>query len=224
MRRPFACPAQAFLVSDGDQRGGTTGATSQARKGEDMSEITRVPLQPVSKGSLTRIWLGVIVALLIGGTAAWAVRYQGLVVETVKAGTGPSPTLTDVVLVNYAGHLQNGKPFDKGEKVAMPVEGVIPGFSQGLQKMQRGGKYKLIIPAAMAYGAEEKKNPATGEVVIPANSDLVFDVELVDFRSAAEIEQQRQMLQQMQQQSGGKGGPGGGAGGLPPGMEGMPQP
>ena len=72
--------------------------------------------------------------------------------------------------------------FDKGEKVAMPVEGVIPGFSQGLQKMQRGGKYKLIIPAAMAYGAEEKKNPASGEVVIPANSDLVFDVELVDFK------------------------------------------
>ncbi len=188
-----------------------------------MSEITRVPLQPVAKGSLTKIWLGVIIALLIGGTAAWAVRYQGLVVETIKAGTGPMPTGSDVVLVNYAGHLENGKQFDKGEKVAMPVEGVIPGFSQGLQKMQRGGKYKLIIPAAMAYGAQEQKNQATGEVVIPANSDLVFEVELVDFRSAAEIEQQRQMLQQMQQQSGGKGGAGG-AGGLPPGMEVMPQP
>ena len=57
-------------------------------------------------------------------------------------------------------------------------------------------------------------------MVIPANSDLVFDVELVDFRSAAEIEQQRQMLQQMQQQMGGKGGPGAPV----PGMEAMPQP
>ena len=103
-----------------------------------MSEITRVPLQPVGKGSLTRIWIGVILALLIGATTAWAVRYQGLVVETVKAGSGPSPTLGDVVLVNYAGHLASGKEFDKGEKVAMPVEGVIPGFSKGLQKMQRG--------------------------------------------------------------------------------------
>jgi FKBP-type peptidyl-prolyl cis-trans isomerase FkpA len=175
-----------------------------------MSEITRVPLQPVTKGALTKIWLGVVVALLIGGTTAWAVRYQGLVVDTVKVGTGPSPTLGDVVLVNYSGHLPNGKEFDKGHKVAMPVEGVIPGFSQGLQKMQRGGKYKLIIPAALAYGAQEQKNQATGQVVIPANSDLVFDVELVDFKSAAEIEQQRQMLQQLRQQMGNasKGGAG----------------
>jgi FKBP-type peptidyl-prolyl cis-trans isomerase FkpA len=182
-----------------------------------MSEITRVPLQPIGKGSLTKIWLGVIAALLIGGTTAWAVRYQGLVVETLTAGEGPSPALTDVVLVNYVGHLPSGKEFDKGQKVAMPVEGVIPGFSQGLQKMQRKGKYKLIIPAALAYGAQEQKNQSTGEVVIPANSDLVFDVELVDFKSAAEIEQQRQMLQQLRQQMG--GAPKGGAG-----PEALPQP
>ena len=192
-----------------------------------MSEITRVPLQPVTKGSLTKIWLGVIVALLIGGTTAWAVRYQGLVVETEKVGSGPSPTLGDVVLVNYSGHLPNGKEFDKGQKVAMPVEGVIPGFSQGLQKMQRGGKYKLLIPAALAYGAQAQKNQASGDVVIPANSDLVFEVELVDFKSAAEIEQQRQMLQQLrQQQRGGapRGGAGAGPGEAGPGMEAMPQP
>lgn len=186
-----------------------------------MSEITRVPLQPVGKGSLTRIWIGVILALLIGATAAWATRYQGLVVETLTAGSGPSPTVGDVVLVNYAGHLANGKEFDKGTQVAMPVEGVIPGFSQGLQKMQRKGKYKLIIPAALAYGAAEQKNPSTGEVVIPANSDLTFDVELLDFKSAAEIEQRRQMLQQMQQQMGSAPKAGSGAGAAP---ESMPQP
>jgi FKBP-type peptidyl-prolyl cis-trans isomerase FkpA len=96
----------------------------------------------------------------------------------------------------------------------MPVEGVIPGFSQGLQKMQRGGKYRIEIPAAMAYGASEQKNQATGEVVIPANSDLVFEVELLDFKNAAEIEQQRQMIQQMQQQM--QGAPHGGPGGEAP--------
>lgn len=177
-----------------------------------MSEITRVPLQPVGKGSLTRIWIGVILALLIGATVAWSSRYQGLVVETLTAGSGPSPKAGDVVLVNYVGHLASGKEFDKGSQVAMPVEGVIPGFSQGLQKMQRKGKYKLIIPAALAYGAQEQKNPATGEVAIPANSDLTFDVELLDFKSAAEIEQMRQMRQQMQQQLGGAPGAGAGAG------------
>ncbi|MDF8334538.1 FKBP-type peptidyl-prolyl cis-trans isomerase [Novosphingobium cyanobacteriorum] len=186
-----------------------------------MSEITRVPLQPIAKGSLGKLWLGVVAALALGGAVAYGARYHGLEVETVKAGAGPMPTVADVVLVNYVGHLTNGKEFDRGEKVAMPVEGVIPGFSQGLQKMQRGGKYKLTIPAAMAYGDKEQKNQATGEVVIPANSDLVFEVELVDFKSAAELEQQRRLMQQLQQQMQGRGGKGA-PGGAVPGMEAMP--
>jgi FKBP-type peptidyl-prolyl cis-trans isomerase FkpA len=55
----------------------------------------------------------------------------------------------------------------------------------------------------MAYGAEEKRDPQTGQVVIPGNSDLVFDVELVDFKSRAEIMRQQQILQQLQQMQGG---------------------
>ena len=181
-----------------------------------MSEITRVPLQPVGKGSLTRIWIGVILALLIAASADWAVRYQGLVIETLKAGEGPSPTAGDIVLVNYVGHLASGKEFERAQRAAFPVDGVIPGWSKGLQNMQRGGKYKLMIPAAMAYGAQEQKNPSTGEVVIPANSDLTFEVELLDFKSAAELEQRRQELQQRQQLG---SDPRGGAG-----AESMPQP
>ncbi|NML95393.1 FKBP-type peptidyl-prolyl cis-trans isomerase [Novosphingobium olei] len=169
-----------------------------------MSEITRVPLQPVAKGSVTKIWLGVILAVVVAAALAFAARYHGLVVDTLKAGQGASPTTADVVLVNYVGRLANGKEFDRGEKAVMPVEGVIPGFAKGLQQMQRGGKYRLEIPASMAYGTNEQKSQATGEVVIPANSDLVFDVELLDFKSAAEIERQRQMIQQMQQQMGGQ--------------------
>jgi FKBP-type peptidyl-prolyl cis-trans isomerase FkpA len=190
--------------------------------GESMSEITRVPLQPVAKGSIGKIWLGVALAALLGIGAAWSVRYHGLVVETIKDGSGESPTVSDVVLVNYSGRLGSGKEFDKGEKVAMPVAGVIKGFSDGLQKMKRGGKYRIEIPAAMAYGAQEQKNQTTGEVVIPANSDLIFDVELIDFMSEAQIQQQRQMLQQMQGGAGGPGGPGGAPGGMPEGMPGHP--
>ncbi len=172
-----------------------------------MSEITRVPLQPVAKGSLGKIWLGVALAVALGSATAVATRYHGLVVDTVKAGQGAMPTPADVVLVNYVGRLATGKEFDRGEKAVMPVEGVIPGFAKGLQQMQRGGKYRIEIPANQAYGEQEQKNPATGEVVIPANSDLVFEVELLDFKSAAEIERQRQMIQQMQQQMGGQAMP-----------------
>lgn len=170
-----------------------------------MTEITRVPLQPVRKGSLTKVWLGVIAALAVAGGVAYASRYQGVEVEQLVAGTGASPTMQDVVLVNYVGKLTDGTEFDKGERVPMSLDQVVPGFAQGITKMKKGGKYRITIPAAMAYGAEEKRNPQTGQVVIPANSDLVFDVDLVDFKSREEIMRQQQMLQQLQQMQGGAG-------------------
>lgn len=174
-----------------------------------MTEIHRVPLQPIARGSLTKLWLGVLIALLIGAGIAWAARSQGVRVETLTAGTGPMPTMTDVVLINYVGKLTDGKEFDKGERVPMSLDQVVPGFGEGITRMQKGGKYRLTIPAEKAYGAEEKRNPQTGEVVIPANSDLVFDVDLLDFKSREEIMRQQQMMQQLQQMQGGAGGPGG---------------
>lgn len=177
-----------------------------------MSEITRVPLQPVAKGSNTRIWAGLVVAFAIALVLAFVTRFHGLVVDTIKPGTGPSPTAADVVLVNYVGHLADGKEFDKGDKVAIPLDAVVPGFSQGLQKMQKGGKYRLTIPANLGYGAEPQTNRATGQVVIPANSDLVFDIELIDYMNAAQLRQLQQLqMQQLQSMRGaphGKGGPG----------------
>lgn len=188
-----------------------------------MSEITRVPLQPVAQGSVTKIWLGVAVAALIGIGGAYAARPQHFAtvyVEAIKQGEGESPKTGDVALVNYVGRLAStGKEFDRGERVAMPVDGVIPGFSKGLQMMKRGGKYRLEIPAADAYGDRPQTNQGTGEVVIPANSDLVFEVELIDFKSAAELEQQRRVLQQMQGMQGAPGGPHGAPHGAPPAGE-----
>ena len=77
--------------------------------------------------------------------------------------------------------------------------------------MQKGGKYQLRIPANMAYGDEEKTNPQTGEVVIPANSDLIFDVDMIDFMTRAEFERRVQVITQMMQQQGGMMGPADGA-------------
>jgi FKBP-type peptidyl-prolyl cis-trans isomerase FkpA len=77
----------------------------------------------------------------------------------------------------------------------MQVSGVVPGFSQGLQQMQKGGKYRLFIPADKAYGA----TPPPG-APIPPNADLTFDVELVDFMSEADAQRRFQVLQQMMQQ------------------------
>ena len=182
-----------------------------------MTEITRVPLQPIAKGALGKLWLGVALAIALGGAAAYESRQKGLQVDTVKAGTGAMPTQSDYVLVNYVGHLTSGKEFDRGEHVPIPVQGVIPGFSKALQQMQKGGKYHVFIPARLAYGATEQKNQQTGEVSIPANSDLVFDIDLIDYKSAAEVMRQRMMMQQLQQQMRGAGGAPGGAPGATPG-------
>jgi FKBP-type peptidyl-prolyl cis-trans isomerase FkpA len=173
-----------------------------------MVEPTRVPLQPIRKGSLTKVWAGIVVVLLVAAAFAWfnvphAKKLAGgVTLETLQAGKGPSPTTSDIALINYKGMLGNGKVFDQGQGVPMPVTGVVPGFSTGLQAMQAGGKYRLRIPAEQAYGSEEKRNQQTGEVVIPANSDLVFDVDLLEFKSQAEVMQmmqQQQMMQQLQQ-------------------------
>ncbi len=183
-----------------------------------MTEITRVPLQPIAKGALGKLWFGVLAALLVAGGIAWASVPAGVKVETIKAGEGLSPTRDDVALINYKGTLTDGKVFDEGKQVPLPVDGVIPGFTQALEQMQRGGKYRVSIPSELGYGGEQ-----AGE--IPPNSDLIFEIELLDFRSKAEIEQQQrimQQLQQMQQQQGGAPGamP---PGALPPG-EVPPQP
>jgi FKBP-type peptidyl-prolyl cis-trans isomerase FkpA len=185
-------------------------------RGIDMSEVTRVPLQPIEKGSVLKIWLGVLVALLIGLGVAWAMHPRGLSVETLAEGKGESPTASDVVLINYVGRLASGKEFDRGEKAVIPLESVMPGFRDGLQKMKKGGKYRLEIPSNLAYGDKAQPDPRTGEVVIPANSDLVFEIELLNFMTSQQFQAMQQMLQ-MQGGPGGSGGPGGAPGeSMPP--------
>lgn len=107
---------------------------------------------------------------------------SGLGSTMLRAGAGPKPGAGDVVLINYIGYLAaTGAVFDQGMRSALPVDGVIPGFSQGLRMMARSGVARFCIPAALGYGAQ-----ASGP--IPAGSDLVFQVELVDFKTAAEVE------------------------------------
>jgi FKBP-type peptidyl-prolyl cis-trans isomerase len=100
---------------------------------------------------------------------------EGLSYTVIKAGKGATPTDTDRVTVNYRGMLKaDGSEFDAGKGAKFKVTGVIPGFSQGLKLMQAGGKYRLCIPAAMGYGAE-------GNGPVPANADLVFEVDMLSF-------------------------------------------
>ncbi len=184
-----------------------------------MTEITRVPLLPIAKGSLTKLWIGALVAVAAGGGLAWATSLthqkldQGVQVVTLHKGTGGSPAASDIALVNYRGTLPDGTVFDQGQQKPFQVDAVIPGFSVALQKMQKQGRYLVHIPSKMAYGIE-------GTQGIPGNTDLDFEVELLEFRTRAEVMQmmqQQQMMQQMQQmQSQGGAGHGAPGAGAPP--------
>ncbi|RRQ51055.1 FKBP-type peptidyl-prolyl cis-trans isomerase [Sphingorhabdus wooponensis] len=189
--------------------------------------VTAVPIQPLKKGSLTKYWAAIALVLAAGGGLAyWGtsdVRQEfgdvvttpsGLRYKIIEAGEGPNPTDNDVVLVSYKGMLKDGTIFDQNPQAGFPVTGVVPGFSEGLKIMQRGGKYRLWIPAALGYGPEDQRNPQTGEVVIPGGSELTFDVELLEFKSRAEIEAMQKQMQEMQQQQ--QGSAGDAAEGLPP--------
>ncbi|MGO1297514.1 MAG: FKBP-type peptidyl-prolyl cis-trans isomerase [Vibrio sp.] len=101
---------------------------------------------------------------------------SGLMYKVLKPGKGTSPKATDTVEVQYKGTLIDGTKFDssydRGEAAKFPLNRVIPGWTEGVQLMKPGAKYKFVIPPELAYGKQATPT-------IPANSTLVFDVELV---------------------------------------------
>jgi FKBP-type peptidyl-prolyl cis-trans isomerase FklB len=103
---------------------------------------------------------------------------SGLQYEVIKMGTGPKPTRENTVKVHYAGTLIDGTEFDssikRNEPAQFPVGGVIAGWTEALQLMPVGSKFKLYLPSAIAYGAT-----GAGEVIKPY-STLIFEVELLD--------------------------------------------
>jgi FKBP-type peptidyl-prolyl cis-trans isomerase FkpA len=108
---------------------------------------------------------------------------SGMVYIEQRKGTGPQPKATDTVKVNYKGTLTDGKTFDssydRGQPAQFPLNGVIPCWTEGVARMNVGGKAKLICPANLAYG--DRGSPP----VIPGGSTLVFEVELLEIVAAA---------------------------------------
>ncbi len=103
---------------------------------------------------------------------------SGLQYEVIKMGTGPKPTAESTVKVHYVGTLIDGTEFDssvkRNEPATFPVSGVIPGWTEALQLMPVGSKFKLYLPESIAYGAN-----GAGEIIKPY-STLIFDVELLE--------------------------------------------
>jgi FKBP-type peptidyl-prolyl cis-trans isomerase len=104
---------------------------------------------------------------------------SGLQYQVIKEGTGPKATLEGVVVTHYTGTLMDGNVFDssieRGEPASFPLKNVIKGWQEGIQLMSVGSRYRLFVPANLGYG---ENSPAS----IPANSLLIFDVELLEIK------------------------------------------
>jgi len=186
-----------------------------------MSSITAVPLRPIAKGSLTKLWLGILLLVIAAGGLAWAgtsgsehgtnaqfllwnARQDGVIksasglqYKVLSPGGGPTPTDEDVATIGYKGELRNGTAFDGQPSVQVPVGQMVPGFSEALKLMPKGAVYKIWLPPEIAYGS----NPPAGSP-IPPNAVLVFEVSMLQFENMAAL--QRQMMM--------GGGAGGGQG------------
>ena len=131
-------------------------------------------------------------AALCGGGSAFAqgaaasappasavVTASGLTYQSLKEGSGASPSASDNVKVHYRGTLPNGTEFDssykRGAPATFPLGGVIKCWTEGVARMQVGGKARLTCPPAIAYGER-----GAGGGLIPPNATLVFEVELLE--------------------------------------------
>lgn len=167
--------------------------------------VTAVPLTTISTGSKIKLAAGAAALVLAGAALAWAgteklVRASlpatafleknakangvlttpsGLQYKILRAGNGPKPMVSDVVLVQYEGRLSDGTVFDSSyerrQPAAFPLQGLIPGWTEGIQLMPVGSKFRFWIPPQLAYGEQ-----GAGDGVIPPNALLEFDVELLE--------------------------------------------
>ena len=159
--------------------------------------------------STKTIVIGLVIIIIIGGGLYYYMNMQSApegdqIGETqqqqaaqdqvqgqdVKIGTGKEAAPGSQVSILYEGRLQDGTVFDSSAAhnnaplvFVLGAQGLIPGFQIGVNGMREGGERMILIPASLAYGAQEIKD-AAGKVIIPANSPLVFNLKLVKVEPA----------------------------------------
>lgn len=143
---------------------------------------------PIPPNTNIKVQIELVSAKLPANAQEWSVdstqiktTKDGLKYEILKEGTGPKADSGNVVTVNYSGYLLNGKKFDSSVDRDEPIQfklgmhSVIPGWEEGIKLLNKGAKARFIIPPSLAYGDRPMG-------IIPANSTLVFDVEVLDIK------------------------------------------
>ena len=184
--------------------------------------VTAVPIQPLRKGSVAKLWLGLALLMLAAAGAAWygtkafrpIITESGVKLRVVKEGTGPKIGENDVAALRYKLHVgsedapviqdsdQTGQPF------VTTTDGVYPGFGEGMKMMRQGGQYVLSVPPGQHVKGEIP--PGTP---FQASDTLVFEIEVMQVAAGMaqqfkmqQQEQMRRQLEAMQPPPGGEGG------------------
>ena len=161
-----------------DAMAGTDPALTDEQMVQAMEEFQKAFQQQMAQRAKKSAEDGVAFLAANGKKEGVVTTASGLQYKVLKQGTGPSPKATDVVKTHYHGTFINGKVFDssvkRGEPATFGVSEVIPGWTEALQLMKVGDKWQLFVPSKLAYGPEGSQG------VIPPDSTLIFEVELLE--------------------------------------------
>ncbi len=194
--------------------------------------VTAVPIRPLSRGSVVKLWLGLLVLALLAAGLAWlgtsALQREtfasGVQLQTIEQGEGPTVTPDDHAALRYRLTKTDGTLIqdsdDTGQPFVTGTEGLFPGFSEGLQQMQAGGRYRLWLPPG-----QHVQGPLPPSAPFTAQDTLVFEIEVLQI--APGMAAMQQMMGPPGASGPGASGPGssgpGGARGAPPaGPDGPP--
>jgi FKBP-type peptidyl-prolyl cis-trans isomerase len=171
---------EAFLEGLKDAMGGKAPKYTDAQ----AQAAVQLALQAVAaKKSAANLAAGKVFLADNGKKPGIASTASGLQYQVLTKGTGAKPKASDTVKVNYEGKLLDGTVFDssyaRNEPAVFPLSGVIPGWTEGVQLMPVGSKFRFFVPSELAYGEQ-----GAGNDVAP-NSVLVFEVELLSIEPAA---------------------------------------
>jgi FKBP-type peptidyl-prolyl cis-trans isomerase FkpA len=173
-----------------------------------MSEVTTVPIRPLAKGSMLKLW--VVLAILVGlaaGLAWWTTsQYREVVLpsgvryRTLQAGTGPAIMPADAFALRYKLHANSvsNPVLQDSDQTGQPFVGTVgqvyPGFGEGLQQMRAGGRYLLWLPPGTHI-----TTPSPGAPFTPADT-LVFEIQVLQIAPGQAAAFEAQRMQQLQQQ------------------------
>jgi len=171
-----------------------------------MSAVTAVPLRPLAKGSVPKLWLAVGLLVLVAAGLGWwgtrglqrAAMPSGVQYQVIREGSGELISSADIVLVHFVGRHQNGEVFADTRREQQPLQATtdnfLPGIGEGLKLMRKGSVYRFWVPPAIW------RSQASANIPFDPNETLTFDVQVADVQFGAVALRRQQQMQELQRQ------------------------